>query len=87
MKDTVGIRSKCSLVQKINRCPSELSVKLVIGDPKNALYTLTAFQNKIWKQTEDNIIDKAERITTVKTPHLPNAGCVIDYWSSPWWQI
>ena len=39
MNDTVGIHSKCSLVQTINRCPSELSVKLVISDPENALHT------------------------------------------------
>ena len=32
MNAIVGICSKCSLVQRINRRPSELSVKLVVGD-------------------------------------------------------
>ena len=56
MNDNVGIRSKCSLVQKINRCHSELSVKLVIGDPEITLHTFTAFQNEIKKNTEDTTI-------------------------------
>ena len=51
MNDTVGI---CSLVQKISRCPSKLSGKLVIGDPENALHTFTAFQNTIRKITGYN---------------------------------
>ena len=88
MNDIVGICSKCSLVQKINRCPSELSAKLVIDDPENELHTFTAFQNMIRKITEDDTIDETtttERITitlmhAVETLHLLNTTyvrCVI----------
>ena len=48
-----------------NRCPSELSVKLVIGD---VLHTFTAFQHTVKKNTEDDTIDEttiAERIMII----------------------
>ena len=46
----VGICSKCTLMQCLDRCPVELSVKLVVSDAeKLAIYTFTASQNTIQK--------------------------------------
>ena len=60
MNDTVGI---CSLVQKISRCPSELSEKLVIGDSENALH---AYLNSFPEYESQDTVDEtttSERIT------------------------
>ena len=60
-----GICSRCSMTQRLDRCPKELVVKLVIRDEEKKLHTLMAFQNQIRKITGDDTIDEVTRADEV----------------------
>ena len=66
MDNSVGVCSKCSLLQMMDRCHAELLVKLLISDSQQALHSFTAFQNLV-KITEDETIHEmtdAQRVAT-----------------------